>query len=89
MQIEDHFDPTGLWTTSDGTVRKLLLPNGRYLVMKAGHTEWHQGDYVVTEDHIEYQCDDGGTGTAVITGGIIYSAKGVALHPEGVEDTDA
>jgi hypothetical protein len=87
--IEDHFDPTGLWTTSDGAVRKLLLPNGRYLVMKGRRSEWHQGDYVVAGGRIEYHSDDGGSGTAVITGGVIYSAKAGPLYPEGIEDAAA
>ena len=86
MQIEDQFDPTGLWTTPDGAVRKLLLPNGRYLVMKGRHSEWHQGDYVVVDGRIEYHSDDGGSGTSVIAGGIIYSKLGVPLYPEGIED---
>lgn len=86
--IEDHFDPTGLWTTSDGAVRKLLLPNGRYLVKKGTASEWHQGDYVVAGTSIVYHGDDGGTGKAIIFGGVIHSAKGGRLHLEGVEDIE-
>jgi hypothetical protein len=83
--IEDTFDPTGLWTTADGTVRKLLLPNGRYLVMKGVASKWHQGDYVVAGERIEYSSDEGSSGSAVISGGVIYSQKGEALYPEDRE----
>ena len=49
MLAEEH---VGMWSTADGQVRKLLLPNGRYLALIAGGEIRHQGEYRVVGSRI-------------------------------------
>lgn len=82
-------DHAGLWTTPDREVRKLLLPNGRYLVMVGDGTERHQGDYVIAGAQIAYLGNDGETGTGTFAGGLLHSTKGTVFYPEDMGDAAA
>ena len=77
-------DLTGLWMSRDGGMRKLLLPNGRYLAMGGGHAP-REGSYVVAGRQIAYRGDDGSEGVSVFADGALRSAKGV-FYPEDMGD---
>ena len=79
MQADDH---VGMWSTADGQVRKLLLPNGRYLAMIAGGQIRHQGEYRVVGARIEYFDDEGASGVGVFEDGVMIGASGVPLYPK-------
>lgn len=85
VSMIDTPDPTGLWTSAASDVRKLLLPNGRYLVM-VDDGERGQGDYVVSGTRIVYRGDNGETGTGSLVGGLLYSARGAVFYPEDAAD---
>jgi hypothetical protein len=75
-------DHTGLWATPDGGVRKLLLPNGRFIALVGHGAERHQGDYLIVGARIEYRGDDGRRGTGRFEDGVLYSGTGATLYPE-------
>lgn len=79
MMADDH---VGMWSTLDGQVRKLLLPNGRYLALIAGGEIRHQGEYRVTGARIEYFDDEGLSGAGVFEDGVMIGASGVPLYPK-------
>ena len=79
MRADDH---VGMWSTADGQVRKLLLPNGRYLALIAGGEIRHQGEYRVVGTRIEYFDDEGKTGAGVFEDGVMIGASGVPLYPK-------
>jgi hypothetical protein len=79
MLADEH---VGMWSTADGAVRKLLLPNGRYLALIAGGTIRHQGEYRVVGSRIEYLDDEGATGAGVFEDGVMMGASGVPLYPK-------
>ncbi len=87
MPADEH---VGMWSTADGQVRKLLLPNGRYLALIAGGEVRRQGEYRVVGDRIEYVDDEGATGTGVFEDGVMIGASGVPLYPKDAltGDTD-
>jgi hypothetical protein len=79
MFADDH---VGMWSTLDGTVRKLLLPNGRYLAMIAEGEIRHQGEYRIVGTRIEYFDDEGKTGAGELRDGVMIGASGVPLYPK-------
>lgn len=79
MQADDH---VGMWSTVDGQVRKLLLPNGRYLALIAGGEIRHQGEYRIVGARIEYFDDEGATGAGMFEDGVMIGASGVPLYPK-------
>ena len=79
MWADEH---VGMWSTADGAVRKLLLPNGRYLAMIAHGDVRHQGEYRIVGTRIEYFDDDGNTGVGVFRDGVMIGASGVSLYPK-------
>jgi len=79
MMADEH---VGMWSTADGQLRKLLLPNGRYLALIAGGEIRHQGEYRVIGTRIEYFDDEGMSGASVFEGGVMISASGVPLYPK-------
>ena len=87
MLADEH---VGMWSTADGHVRKLLLPNGRYLALIAGGEIRHQGEYRVVGTRIEYFDDEGASGAGVFEDGVMIGASGVPLYPKDalVEDDD-
>lgn len=86
MLADEH---VGMWSTVDGQVRKLLLPNGRYLALIAGGEIRHQGEYRVVGDRIEYFDDEGATGAGVFEDGVMIGASGVPLYPKDALTGDA
>jgi hypothetical protein len=72
----------GMWSTVDGAVRKLLLPNGRYLAMIADGEIRHQGEYRIVGTRIEYFDDEGKTAVGVFRDGMMIGASGVPLYPK-------
>src|SRR5262245_16811882 len=89
LSMVDAAAPTGLWTSPDGDVRKLLLPNGRYLVLPGNGGVPRQGEYIVTGAQIAYRGDDGTTGTGTFAGGLLYSTRGTVFYPENMGDAEA
>lgn len=85
MRADDH---VGMWSTADGAVRKLLLPNGRYLALIAGGEIRHQGEYRVVGTRIEYFDDEGKTGAGVFEDGVMIGASGVPLYPKDALGSD-
>jgi hypothetical protein len=85
MLAENHL---GMWSTADGQVRKLLLPNGRYLALIAGGEIRHQGEYRIVGTRIEYLDDEGATGAGAFEDGVMIGASGVALYPKDMWDED-
>jgi hypothetical protein len=79
MFADEH---VGMWSTADGQVRKLLLPNGRYLALIAGGEIRHQGEYRVVGTRIEYFDDEGASGVGVFEDGVMIGASGVPLYPK-------
>lgn len=79
MFADEH---VGMWSTADGAVRKLLLPNGRYLALIAGGEIRHQGEYRIVGSRIEYVDDEGLTGASVFEDGAMIGASGVPLYPK-------
>jgi hypothetical protein len=79
MRVDEH---VGMWSTADGAVRKLLLPNGRYLALIAGGAIRHQGEYRVTGTRIEYFDDEGASGAGAFEDGVMIGASGVPLYPK-------
>jgi hypothetical protein len=79
MFANDH---VGMWSTADGAVRKLLLPNGRYLALIAGGLIRHQGEYRIVGTRIEYFDDEGKTGVGVFEDGVMVGASGAPLYPK-------
>ena len=86
MLAEEH---VGMWSTADGQVRKLLLPNGRYLALIAGGEIRHQGEYRVVGSRIEYFDDEGAAGAGVFEDGVMIGASGVPLFPKDAWDEEA
>jgi hypothetical protein len=78
----------GMWSTADGAVRKLLLPNGRYLALIAGGEIRHQGEYRVVGSRIEYLDDEGATGAGAFEDGVMIGASGVPLYPKDALGAD-
>jgi len=87
MLADEH---VGMWSTADGAIRKLLLPNGRYLAMIAQGDVRHQGEYRIVGTRIEYVDDEGKTGAGVFRNGVMIGASGVLLYPKDalVDDDD-
>ena len=81
-------DYTGIWMTADSMVRKILLPNGRYLAMIGGGATRHQGEYRIVGDIIQYRDDGGGMGESVFIDGVMYHGT-VALYPDGYAEAAA
>jgi hypothetical protein len=79
MLADEH---VGMWSTADGQVRKLLLPNGRYLALIAGGEIRHQGEYRVIGPRIEYFDDEGMSSAGVFEDGVMIGASGVPLYPK-------
>ena len=79
MLADEH---VGMWSTADGQVRKLLLPNGRYLALIAGGEIRHQGEYRVVGTRIEYFDDEGRYGVGVFEDGVMIGASGMPLYPK-------
>ena len=86
MFADEH---VGMWSTVDGAVRKLLLPNGRYLAMIAQGDVRHQGEYRIVGSRIEYFDDEGKTGVGVFEDGVMIGASGVPLYPKDALSGDA
>jgi hypothetical protein len=86
MFADEH---VGMWSTADGAVRKLLLPNGRYLAMIAHGEIRHQGEYRIVGTRIEYFDDEGKTGVGVFEDGMMIGASGVPLYPKDALADDA
>ena len=86
MFADDH---VGMWSTADGAVRKLLLPNGRYLALIAGGQIRHQGEYRVVGTRIEYFDDEGKVGVGVFEDGVMIGSTGVPLYPKDALADDA
>ena len=86
MRADEH---VGMWSTADGQVRKLLLPNGRYLALIAGDEIRHQGEYRVLGNRIEYLDDEGARGAGTFEDGVMIGASGVPLYPKDALRADA
>lgn len=86
MLADEH---VGMWSTVDGQVRKLLLPNGRYLALIAGGEIRHQGEYRVVGSRIEYVDDEGMSGAGLFEDGVMIGASGVPLYPKDMWDEEA
>ena len=79
-------DYTGLWMSADHEVRKMLLPNGRYVAVHSGGC--HEGEYRVVGNTIEYYDDAGATGASeFIDGALRHGDK--ALFLDGYEEMEA
>jgi hypothetical protein len=85
MSADEH---VGMWSTADGAVRKLLLPNGRYLALLDGGTVRHQGEYRVTGTRIEYFDDEGKSVAASFEDGLLIGPSGVPLYPKDMLAAD-
>lgn len=85
MFADEH---VGMWSTADGAVRKLLLPNGRYLALIAGGEIRHQGEYRVVGTRIEYFDDEGKSGVGMFEDGVMIGASGVPLYPKDALGAD-
>jgi hypothetical protein len=83
------FDHTGIWATEDGAVRKLLLPNGRYMVLLGHGVEPYQGDYIIVDERIEYLSDDGRQGAGLFEDGVLHSGTGATFYPEDFAEAAA
>ena len=86
MFADDH---VGMWSTADGAVRKLLLPNGRYLALIASGQIRHQGEYRVVGTRIEYFDDEGKVGVGMFEDGVMIGSTGVPLYPKDALADDA
>ncbi len=86
MLADDH---VGMWSTADRQVRKLLLPNGRYLALIAHGEIRHQGEYRIVGTRIEYRDDEGATGVGAFEDGVMIGASGVPLFPKEMLDAIA
>jgi hypothetical protein len=85
MMADEH---VGMWSTVDGAVRKLLLPNGRYLALIAHGEIRHQGEYRIVGERIEYLDDEGKSGAGVFEDGVMIGASGVPLYPKDMLSGD-
>src|SRR5262245_15761559 len=52
---------TGLWVTGDGHIRHELLPNGRYVEARGAVERAYEGEYQISDNHIDYKDDTGFT----------------------------
>ena len=81
-------DYTGLWLSADHSVRKMLLPNGRFIALVGAEERRYQGDYVIQGSRIVYRKDNGMIGEGEFVAGVLYQA-GVTLYAEGYDEVAA
>jgi hypothetical protein len=79
-------DYTGLWMSADHEIRKMLLPNGRYVAVHGGGC--HEGEYRVVGNTIEYYDDAGATGASEFIDGALRNGK-ATLFLDGYEEMAA
>jgi hypothetical protein len=79
MLNDDHI---GMWSTADGAIRKLLLPNGRFMALTMNAERRYQGEYRIAGSRIEYRQDSGETAVGAFEDGLMIGANGVPLYPE-------
>ena len=63
-----------MWVTKDGNIRHELLPNKRYDEARGTRKSAYQGDYNITDNHIDYKDDTGFTADGDFKNGILYHA---------------
>lgn len=83
--MDDDF--VGLWLSADHQVRKILLPNGRFIAM-VGEDIRHQGEYRIEGRRIAYHRDGGLVGEGEFVDGVLYGGA-VALYAEGWDELAA
>jgi len=81
-------DFTGLWTNADHSIRKLLLPNGRFIAMVGPQAARYQGEYSIIGNRIAYRKDSGAMGEGEFIDGVLYQGE-LALYPEGYAEMAA
>lgn len=81
-------DFIGLWITADHTMRKMLLPNGRFIALVGAEAQRYQGDYLIEGSRILYRKDNGMTGEGQFVDGVLYQS-GIALYLDGIEEMQA
>lgn len=79
-------DFIGLWVTADHSVRKLLLPNGRFIAMRG--EQRFEGDYEIEGSRIVYRKDNGMSGEGEIADGVLRGG-GAPLYLKGYEEMAA
>lgn len=82
----DH-DYIGLWLSADHSVRKILLPNGRFMAL-VGSEIRHQGEYRIEGSRIAYHKDGGLVGEGEFVDGVLLGGA-MALYAEGYEEMAA
>ncbi|WP_028375404.1 Atu4866 domain-containing protein [Leeuwenhoekiella sp. MAR_2009_132] len=80
-KIEASKEYIGMWVTKDGNIRHELLPNKRYDEARGTRKSAYQGDYNITDNHIDYKDDKGFTADGDFKNGILYHA-GMVLYKE-------
>jgi len=71
----------GMWVTKDGYIRHELLRGNRYDEARGSRQSAYQGNYKVTENHIDYKDDTGFTADGDFIDGVLYHA-GMILYKE-------
>ncbi|RYE08342.1 MAG: hypothetical protein EOP22_13720 [Hyphomicrobiales bacterium] len=75
----------GMWLSADHQVRKMLLPNGRFIAMLGGDIR-HQGEYRIRDRRIVAYYKDGTLlGEGEFIDGVLHGGP-VALYAEGYEE---
>lgn len=72
----------GMWVTDDGYIRHNLLPNGRYDEARGTRKSAYQGEYRVTQNHVDYLDDTGFTADGEFVDGVLYHAGMVLRRVE-------
>lgn len=78
IDVKEH-KYTGLWVTGDGHVRHELLPDGRYVEARGTLERAYEGEYTISDHHIDYKDDTGFTADGDFHDGILYHA-GMVLY---------
>jgi hypothetical protein len=87
-EAEMETDFTGLWISADHDVRKMLLPNGRFIALVGAEARRYQGEYRIEGQRIVYRKDNGMIGEGEFIDGVLYQA-GLALFAEGYDEVEA
>lgn len=82
------YDFTGVWMSADHSVRKVLLPNGRFIAVQGAGERRAEGDYRIVGSRIAYRKDNGMTGEGEFIAGVLHSA-GLTLYLDGMVEQEA
>jgi hypothetical protein len=74
---ENNF--AGMWVTGDGYIRHELLADGRYIEARGTRENAYQGEYSISDNHIEYKDDRGFSADGDFMDGILFHA-GMVLY---------